>query len=284
MVIKCVVKTGACLSPRLAENTRDEPFHEVSMAKERGAPLHFARARLRLKELMIPKAVSRLSLFHLQAASRKLLSSGMADAELEALKAEVKGLSQEVSVSVGQALKLAEQYLSLVQKLESKTGPVDELFCKHILVLIGNKEARSSYKKLKDRTSEIRAAAITVKDIFSSIEGRSKRRSRQPYGSDAHNSFLNGIAACEYYLKSAMVRVYSAKPEDKVAKGLADSGVLHDFITAGVRDDENLKAQAIAILMDFRKHDLDNIKAFVDKENFEEAEKLWREFEKAGIS
>ena len=67
MVIKRVVKTGVCLSPRLAENTRDEPFHEVSMAKERGVLLHFARARLRLKELMIPKAVSRLSLFHLQS-------------------------------------------------------------------------------------------------------------------------------------------------------------------------------------------------------------------------
>ena len=123
----------------------------------------------------------------------------MADAELEA---EVKGLCQEQGVLVAQALKAANQYLSLIQKLGIKTGPVDELFCKHILVLIGNEEARNDYEELKGRTSEIRAAAVTVKEIFSSIEGHSKRRSTHPFLSEGHHSFVNGIVASKYYLMS----------------------------------------------------------------------------------
>ena len=82
-----------------------------------------------------------------------------------------------------------------------------------------------------------------------------------------------------------MFRVYSAKPEDEVAKGLAESGVLPDDCRAEARTSKDMKESAIATWTRVRKSYLSEIQKFVDKKNFEEAEQLWKEFEeKAGIS
>ena len=191
-------------------------------------------------------------------------------------------LEQNVLYTTAQALKLAKQHLSLIQTLGIKSSPVDELLCKHILALFGNEETKEACEKMKEGTSKIEAAAIAVKDIFSSLEEHNEEHSKHPLGSEPHYSFVNGLVASKYYLVSLSVRVCSAEPEDKIAKGLSDSGVLRDnfkFI-AEIRGDEVLKAKAIATLVRDPECGLARVKTFMDKKNIEEAEKLWRVFEK----
>ena len=174
-----------------------------------------------------------------------------------------------------QALNVANQYLSLVQKLGYKPSSVDELFCKHFLVLIGNKAARDDYEKNLARTSKIRAAAKVVRDICSSIDERSEDRLKNDLHPEAYKSFVYGLVASKYYSMSVMIRVYSAKPEDEVANGLVNSEVLPDF-----REEGRGEVSTIDSLTRERRPFLFGMRAFVDGKDFMEARKLWAEFEK----